>query len=29
MPWIPEEKKLKFFGVLVNNTDWIKEKMEL
>jgi len=29
MPWIPEEKKMKFFGVLVNNTDWIKEKMEL
>ncbi|CAK73410.1 unnamed protein product (macronuclear) [Paramecium tetraurelia] len=28
MPWVPEEKKVKFLGHLANTTDWLKSKLE-
>lgn len=28
MPWIPEEKKVKFLGHLTNTTEWLKTKLD-
>lgn len=28
MPWVNEERKLKFSGHLFNTTEWLKEKID-